>query len=81
MASGWTLSHTDQGYAGNYRDRYKRGYTIFATQLPVSEWHSRFEDPTLASAIMDRVVHNAYRLKLKGESKRKRQKNLTQSGH
>jgi DNA replication protein DnaC len=62
-------------------DRYKRGSTIFATQLPVSEWHSRFEDPTLADAIMDRVVHNAYRLELKGESKRKRQKNLTQSGH
>jgi len=55
-------------------DRYKRGPTIFATQLPVSEWYSRFEDPVLADAIMDRVVHNAYRLELKEESKRKRQK-------
>jgi DNA replication protein DnaC len=41
---------------------------------PISEWHSRFEDPTLADAVMDRVVHNAYRLELKGESRRKRQK-------
>ncbi len=46
-------------------DRFNKGSTIFASQLPVSEWHSRFEDPTLADAIMDRIVHNAYRLALK----------------
>jgi DNA replication protein DnaC len=62
-------------------DRYNRGSTILATQLPVSNWHSRFEDPTLADAIMDRVVHNAYRIELKGESMRKKEKSLTQSGH
>ena len=62
-------------------DRFNRGSTIFATQLPVSEWHSRFEDPTLADAMMDRIVHNAYRLIMKGESQRKKQKNLTQTGH
>jgi len=52
-------------------DRYNKGSIVFATQLPVSQWHSRFADPTLADAIMDRVVHNAYRLELKGETKRK----------
>ena len=62
-------------------DRFNKGSTIFATQLPVSEWHSRFEDPTLADAIMDRIVHNAYRITLEGDSKRKKQKNLTQTGH
>ena len=62
-------------------DRFNKGSTIFASQLPVFEWHSRFEDPTLADAIMDRIVHNAYRLTLKGESQRKKQKNLTQTGH
>jgi DNA replication protein DnaC len=62
-------------------DRFNTGSTIFTTQLPVSEWHSRFGDPTLADAMMDRVVHNAYRLILKGESQRKKQKNLTQTGH
>lgn len=62
-------------------DRYNKASTILATQLPVSNWHTRFEDPTLADAIMDRVVHNAYRIELKGESMRKKQKPLTQSGH
>ena len=62
-------------------DRFNKGSTIFASQLPVSEWHSRFEDPTLADAIMDRIVHNIYRLTLKGESQRKKQKNLTQASH
>jgi len=62
-------------------DRFNRASTMFATQLPVSEWHCRFEDPTLADAIMDRVVHNAYRLTLKGGSQRKKRKNLTQTGH
>jgi len=62
-------------------DRYNKNSTILATQLPVSNWHARFEDPTLADAIMDRVTHNAYRIELKGESMRKKQKILTQSGH
>ena len=62
-------------------DRFNRGSTIFATQLPVSEWHSRFEDPTLADAMMDRIVHNAYRLTMEGDSQRKKQKKLTQTGH
>ena len=61
-------------------DRYNKGSTILATQLPVSNWHSRFEDPTLADAIMDRVVHNSYRIELKGEPMRKKQKSLPAAG-
>jgi len=61
-------------------DRYKRSSTILSTQIPVSDWHERFAAPTLSDAIIDRIVHNAYRLELKGESMRKR-KSLTQSGH
>lgn len=61
-------------------DRYKRSSTILSTQIPVSDWHERFAVPTLSDAIMDRIVHNAYRLELKGESMRK-QKSLTHSGH
>lgn len=60
-------------------DKYNKGSLIISTQLPVSEWHGRFGDPTLADAIMDRVVHNAYRLKLKGGSQREKKKNLTQN--
>jgi DNA replication protein DnaC len=52
-------------------DRYGRSSTLVATQLPVAEWHARFPDPTIADAILDRLVHNAYRLTLKGESRRK----------
>ncbi|MBW2064329.1 MAG: ATP-binding protein, partial [Deltaproteobacteria bacterium] len=58
-------------------DRDNKASTIFSTQMPVSKWHTRFEDPTLADAIMDRVVHNAYRIELKGESMRKKRKTLT----
>jgi DNA replication protein DnaC len=52
-------------------DRYGRRSTLLAGQVPVAEWHSRFPDPTLADAILDRLVHTAYRLELKGESQRK----------
>jgi len=62
-------------------DRYKLSSTILATQVPVVDWHERMTNPTLADAIMDRVVHNAYRLELKGESMRKRVSNLTQDSH
>ena len=58
-------------------DRYGRSSTLVATQIPVEDWHAQFPDPTLADAILDRLVHtilargNAYRLELKGESMRK----------
>jgi DNA replication protein DnaC len=52
-------------------DRYGRSATMIATQIPVENWHARFPDPTLGDAIMDRLIHNAYRLELKGESMRK----------
>jgi len=52
-------------------DRYDRSSTMVATQVPVAEWHARFPDPTIGDAILDRLVHNAYRLNLKGESRRK----------
>lgn len=52
-------------------DRYDRRSTIVTSQLPVDQWHAYLADPTLADAILDRVVHNAYRLNLSGESMRK----------
>jgi DNA replication protein DnaC len=52
-------------------DRYGRQATLVATQVPIEDWHARLADPTLADAILDRLVHNAYRLQLKGESQRK----------
>lgn len=52
-------------------DRYDQSSTLVATQVPVEEWHARFPDPTLGDGILDRLIHNAYRLELKGESMRR----------
>jgi DNA replication protein DnaC len=51
-------------------DRHGRASTIIATQLPVDRWHDMIGDPTYADAILDRLVHNAYRLELKGQTMR-----------
>lgn len=52
-------------------DRYSHGATLMTSQFPVAEWHGIINDATVADAILDRLVHNAYRLELKGESIRK----------
>jgi len=52
-------------------DRHDRGSIILATQVPVDRWHATIGDPTYADAILDRIVHNAIRIPLKGESRRK----------
>lgn len=62
-------------------DRHNIRSTIFTSQLPLNNWHEIIGDPTLADAILDRLVHNAYKINLKGESMRKRLKSLTQAGH
>lgn len=52
-------------------DRYGRSATLVSTQVPVASWHERIPDPTLSDSVLDRLIHNAYRLQLKGESMRK----------
>jgi DNA replication protein DnaC len=54
-----------------FQSRETRHSCMFITQLPVSAWHSRFEDPTTADAILDRLIHNAIRIELSGDSMRK----------
>ncbi len=53
-------------------DRHGTAATLITSQLPVSSWHEVIGEPTFADAILDRIVHNAYRLELNGESLRKR---------
>jgi DNA replication protein DnaC len=53
-------------------ERYGRGATLITSQIPVDRWHELIADPTFADAILDRVIHNAHRLKLQGESLRKK---------
>jgi len=60
-------------------DRHGIRSTIFTSQFPIEKWHDLIGDPTLADAIMDRLVHNAYKIKLKGDSMRKKNSRLTNS--
>jgi len=59
-------------------DRHGRKSTIIISQLPVSKWHEVIGDPTIADAICDRIIHNAFRIELKGESVRKRYTEVNQ---
>jgi DNA replication protein DnaC len=52
-------------------DRYQRRSMILTSQVPVTHWHEQTGDPTIADSILDRLVHNAYRVELNGESIRK----------
>ena len=58
-------------------DRHDTRSTIVTSQLPLDQWHHIIGDPTLADAILDRLVHNAYKINLKGESMRKNKSKLT----
>ncbi len=53
-------------------DRYQARSTVLTSPLPVAKWHEQIGDPTLADSILDRLVHNAHRLELRGESLRKK---------
>jgi DNA replication protein DnaC len=53
-------------------DRYDKKSTLITSQLPVDQWYAYIDEPTLADAILDRLVHNSHRVNLKGGSMRKR---------
>jgi DNA replication protein DnaC len=53
-------------------DRYQRRSMILTSQMPIAHWHEQIGDPTIADSILDRLVHNAYRIELAGESMRKK---------
>lgn len=57
-------------------DRYNRTSTIITSQLPTESWHEALGDATLGDAILDRLVHNSYKIALEGPSKRKQQTQL-----
>jgi DNA replication protein DnaC len=58
-------------------DRYQNASTIIASQIPVNDWYSLISNPTVADALLDRLLHNSHRIELAGESMRK----LDQSDH
>ncbi len=53
-------------------ERYRRKSTLITAQVPVAKWHELIADPTVADAILDRIIHNAHRISLEGESMRKK---------
>ena len=53
------------------KDRYQVRSTVLTSQLPVSRWHEQIGDPTLVDGILDRLVHNAHRIEMCGDSMRK----------
>jgi DNA replication protein DnaC len=55
-------------------DRYQRRSLILTSQVPVAHWHEQIGDPSIADSILDRLIHNAYRIELKGESMRKKRR-------
>ncbi|CAO0824528.1 hypothetical protein DFAR_680018 [Desulfarculales bacterium] len=58
-------------------NRYGRGATIVTVQVSVDQWHETINDPTLANAILDCLIHNAYNINLKGDPMKKKLASLT----
>jgi DNA replication protein DnaC len=58
-------------------DRYERDATIICSQLPVGKWHEYFDEPTIADAILDRIIPKAHRIDLKGKSLRTQSKHVS----
>lgn len=58
-------------------DRYDKKSTLITSQLPIEQWHAYIDEPTLADAILDRLVHNSYRVNLKGASMRKQKRSAS----
>jgi DNA replication protein DnaC len=72
----WGVSPMDDGQRRDLLeildDRQHRSSTIITSQIPLKHWHESIGDPTLADAILDRLIHNAHKIELKGESMRKK---------
>src|SRR5262249_54475391 len=62
-------------------DRHGLHSTLITSQLPLEHWHTYLGEPTMADAILDRLLHNAHKIHLKGESMRKTSTTLTQRDH
>ena len=55
-----------------FEERYRRKSTLITAQLPVAQWHDMIGEPTIADAILDRIIHNAHRIALEGDSMRRK---------
>jgi DNA replication protein DnaC len=71
LGAGGLTADQARGLLEIVEDRYDKGSLIITSQVPVDRWHDLIGVPTLADAILDRVIHDAYRIQLAGESLRK----------
>lgn len=75
IVDDWVMTALAEGERRDFleicEDRYNTRSTIVTSQIPVSQWHRQIGDPTLADSILDRLVHNAHKIELKGASMRK----------
>jgi DNA replication protein DnaC len=62
-------------------ERYQTRSTVLTSQLPVAQWHGQIGDPTMADGILDRLIHNAHRIEMRGESMRKTKTTRTEKGN
>ena len=76
MIDDWAMAPLTESERRDFREicGCQTRSTILTSQLPVSKWHEQIGDPTLADGILDRLVHNAHRIEMKGDSMRKRGK-------
>lgn len=83
VVDDWGLSYLTDAERRDFlevmEDRHGISSTIITSQFPVAKWHELIGEPTLADAILDRIVHNAHKIVLKGESMRKIRSKLTQA--
>jgi DNA replication protein DnaC len=79
VVDDWGLAKIDESQYRQFLeildDRHGAGSTLITSQFPVNLWHETIDDPTVADAILDRLIHNSHRIELKGESMRKRKRN------
>ena len=76
IVDDWAMARLSENERRDFweicEERYQRRSTILTSQVPVSQWHEQIGDPTLADGILDRLVHNAHRIEMRGESMRKK---------
>ena len=76
IVDDWAMAPMVDGERRDFLDvvdaRYQTRATMLTSQMPVTAWHAQIGDPTIADSILDRLVHNAHRIELKGESMRRK---------
>ena len=76
VVDDWAMAPLTEGERRDFLEicdaRYQTRSTLLTSQLPVASWHAQIGDPTIADSILDRLVHNAHRIELKGESMRRK---------